>query len=54
MYVLNLNLYFKVADSRSPLSGNAVKVSFQIKKGLLIYLILFSLPSGAGNGWPYL
>ena len=51
MYVLNLNLYFKVADSRSPLSGNAVKVSFQIKKGL------FDLPNivfSPFRGWKWL
>ena len=55
MYVLNLNQCLKVGDSGSPLSCNAVKVSLQIKKrAFLIYLILFSLPSGDGNGWRYL
>lgn len=55
MYVLNLNQCLKVEDSYFPLSCDAVKVSFQIKKGaFLIYLILFSFPSGAGNSWCYL
>ncbi len=49
--MLNLNRRFKVEDSCTPLSCNAVKVSFQIKKGL------FDLPNivfSPFRGWKWL
>lgn len=49
--MLNLNLCLKVEDCRSPLSCNAVKVSFQIKRGL------FDLPNivfAPFRGWKWL
>ena len=51
MYVLNLNRRLKVEDLWSPLSCNAAKVSFQIKKGL------FDLPNivfSPFRGWKWL
>lgn len=51
MYVLNPNRSLKVEDSGSPLSWNAVKVSFQIKKDLFdLPNIVFS-PSGNWKWW---